>query len=101
MLPRFQSSFHLSTSSMSVILSSNTLTVTPPSVVLALLSTPGEVNLTGNSVEQGVRARHGHHGYMVAEHGLDREQVGQFVMLEPPTSPAFIWANTFVLKYLD
>ena len=100
-LPRFQSSLYLATSSMSVILSSNTLTVTSPSVVVALLSTPGEVNVTSNSLEQGVRARHGHHGYMLAEHGMARRQVEHFVMLEPPTSPSFMWANTFVLKYLD
>jgi len=68
---------------------------------LALLSSPGDVNITGNSLEVPVRGRHGHHGFVAAEEQIGRQQLSKFILIEPPTAEALVDGNSFVLRYTD
>ena len=64
-------------------------------------SSPGDVNITGNSMEVPVRGRHGHHGFVAAEEQLGREELSEFILIEPSDADALVDGNTFVLRYTD
>ena len=64
-------------------------------------SSPGDVNITGNSLEVLVRGRHGHHGFVAAEEQLGREELSEFILIEPSDADALVDGNTFVLRYTD
>ena len=62
---------------------------------------PGDVNITGNSLEVPVRGRQGHHGFVAAEEQLGRQQLSKFILIEPKHAEALVVGNTFVLRYTD
>ena len=59
------------------------------------------MNITGNILEVPVRGRHGHHGFVAAEEQLGREELSEFILIEPSDADALVDGNTFVLRYTD
>jgi len=111
----FQAAVNLATFDLSASLIGNTFTLASDANIntdenfrpdyriglLALLSSPGDVNITGNSMEVPVRGRHGHHGFVAAEEQLGREELSEFILIEPSDADALVDGNTFVLRYTD
>ena len=62
---------------------------------------PGDVNITGNSLEVPVTGRHGHHGFVAVEEQLGRQELSKYILIEPQDSEALVVGNTFVLRYID
>ena len=62
---------------------------------------PGDVNITGNSLEVPVTGRHGLHGFVAVEEQLGRQELSKFILVEPQDSEALVAGNTFVLRYTD
>ena len=64
-----------------------------------VFSSPGDVNITGNSLEVPVRGLHGHHGFVAGEKQLGRLELSKFILIEPEHADALVDSNTFVLRY--
>ena len=62
---------------------------------------PGDVNITSNSLEVPVSSRHGHHGFVAAEEELGRQELAKFILVEPEHAAVLVDGNTFVLRYTD
>ena len=62
---------------------------------------PGDVNITGNSLEVPVSGRHGHHGFVATEEELGRQELAKFILVEPEHADVLLDGNTFVLRYTD
>ena len=62
---------------------------------------PGDVKITGNSLEVPVSGRHGHHGFVAAEEQMGRQELANFILIEPEHADVLVDGNTFVLRYTD
>ena len=62
---------------------------------------PGEVNITGNSLEVPVRDRHNHQGFIAAEERIGMEELSGYILFEPPCVEALVDGNSFALRYTD
>lgn len=65
------------------------------------LSSPGDVNITGNSLEVPVSGRHGHQGFVAAEEQMGRQELAKFILIDPENADILVDRNTFVLRYED
>ena len=70
-------------------------------LTLIFFPSPGDVNITGNSLEVPVTGRHGHHGFVAVEEQLGRQELSKYILIEPQDSEALVVGNTFVLRYID
>ena len=62
---------------------------------------PGEVNITGNSLEVPVRGRHNHQGFIAAEESIGMKEFSEYILFEPSSVEALVDGNSFVLRYTD
>ena len=69
--------------------------------LLNICLSPGEVNITGNSLEVPVRDRHNHQGFIAAEENIGMKEFSEYILFEPSSAEALVDGNSFVLRYTD